>query len=224
MTSPNLPSLPNLDPDTSRGKRTTQLDLTSQEDLNTLLSLIKEGDVFLQAYRPNGLEEKGCGPSDLAAIRQGIICANLRAWGWDGPWKDRRGVSIFYIYVIRPNKLFIPQFDSLVQTATGFNHDESVAFSSFKGTVEETAVPKPFPVQALDHAAGYLLTFGILSAFCKSITVRNHQFSIHNYTDQSSPGRWFLGSSCIPSWCRQLDSLSWPAWPSRFPKYSRNLP
>ncbi|KIJ54570.1 hypothetical protein M422DRAFT_220871 [Sphaerobolus stellatus SS14] len=152
ITSPNLPSLPNLDPDTSRGKRTTQLDLTSDNDRQTFLNLIKEANVFLQGYRPNGLQEKGFGPTELARLRPGIIYASLCAWGWEGPLKDRRG------------------FDSLTQTATGFNHDESLAFSLFKGTTEDNVTPKPFPVQALDHAAGYLLAFGIMSALCKTFT------------------------------------------------------
>ncbi|KAF8886100.1 hypothetical protein CPB85DRAFT_1459651 [Mucidula mucida] len=54
------------------------------------------------------------------------------------------------------------KFDSLVQTATGFNVAEAEAFG-----VDE---PKPLPVQAIDHAAGYLLTFGINAALSKTIT------------------------------------------------------
>lgn len=62
------------------------------------------------------------------------------------------------------------QFDSLVQTATGFNFAEAEAFSAFNGT--NTAFsPKALPMQALDHTAGYLLAFGIKAALCKTITV-----------------------------------------------------
>ncbi|KAF8584687.1 CoA-transferase family III [Ramaria rubella] len=153
VTSPNLPSLPNLDADTSRGKRTTQLDLTTIAGRDNLRSLIRDADVFLQAYRPGGLAEKGFGPTDLARIKPGIVCANLTAWGWEGPWKKRRG------------------FDSLVQTATGFNVAEAQAFASYQGEADGIVTPKPFPVQALDHAAGYLLAFGIAAALCKTITV-----------------------------------------------------
>lgn len=79
--------------DTSRGKRTTQLDLNQAKDKETLLSLAKESDVFLQAYRPGGLEAKGFGAEELARMRPGIVYASLTAYGWEGPWKDRRGVS-----------------------------------------------------------------------------------------------------------------------------------
>jgi hypothetical protein len=95
VTSPKLPALPRLDVETSLGKRTTQLDLTLPADHNQLTNLTKDADVFLQAYRPGGLREKGFGVRELASLRPGIICANLSAWGWDGPWKDRRGVSKF---------------------------------------------------------------------------------------------------------------------------------
>ncbi|KAF9030796.1 hypothetical protein BDZ89DRAFT_1064357, partial [Hymenopellis radicata] len=69
-------------------------------------------------------------------LRPGIVYASLNAWGWEGPWKDRRRHS-----------------NSFVQTATGFNVAETEAFG-----VNE---PKPLPVQAIDHAAGYLLALTI---------------------------------------------------------------
>ncbi|KAK7048113.1 CoA-transferase family III domain-containing protein [Favolaschia claudopus] len=151
VTSPHLPSLPTLDVDTSRGKRTTQLDLISPHELEKLKRLASTADVFLQAYRPGGLAAKGFGPTELAALRPGIVSANLTAWGWQGPWKDRRG------------------FDSLVQTATGFNVAEAAAYAEFTGD-QHPLKPRPLPMQALDHAAGYLLAFGINAALCKTVT------------------------------------------------------
>ncbi|KAF8503218.1 CoA-transferase family III [Hysterangium stoloniferum] len=153
ITSRNLPSLPVLDADMSRGKRTTQLDLKSGDDQNTLHKLVQSCDIFLQSYRPDGLEEMGFGPIELAKSRPGIVYAGLRAWGWEGPWQKRRG------------------FDSLVQTALGFNADEAVAFAMTKGGKSHGILaPKPFPIQALDHSSGYLLAFGIAAAFSKIIT------------------------------------------------------
>ncbi|KAL0960916.1 hypothetical protein HGRIS_005925 [Hohenbuehelia grisea] len=92
ITSPRLPSLPLIDLDTSRGKRTAQLDLTEPADRVSLRTLVDGADVFLQAYRPGGLEEKGFGVEELVKMHPGIVCANLRAWGWDGPWSNRRAV------------------------------------------------------------------------------------------------------------------------------------
>jgi len=94
VTSPKLPGISLLDMETSRGKRTTHIDLTRFPDRHILTSLVKEGDVFLQAYRPGALAEKGFSPETLAKARPGIVYASLNAYGWEGPWKDRRGVSI----------------------------------------------------------------------------------------------------------------------------------
>ncbi|EPT02104.1 hypothetical protein FOMPIDRAFT_1160610 [Fomitopsis schrenkii] len=151
VTSPKLPALPFLDADTSRGKRATQLDLTSAADRDTLHTLVEGADVFLQAYRPGGLSDKGFGPAHAARARPGIVYASLTAYGWEGPWKDWRG------------------FDSLVQTASGFNIAEGEACAAFAGN-GSTPTPRVLPMQALDHAAGYLLAFGINAALCKTIT------------------------------------------------------
>ncbi|KAH7920304.1 CoA-transferase family III [Leucogyrophana mollusca] len=178
VTSPQLPALPLLDVDTSRGKRTTQLDLTLSSDRDTLATLVKDADVFLQAYRPGGLREKGFGPQDLAKVRPGIVCANLTAYGWEGPWKDRRG------------------FDSLVQTATGFNWAEAEAHAAFSGKLfEGRPVPRPFPLQALDHVGGYLLAFGINAALAKTIT---------------EGGSWEVRVSlaAVGQWLRSMGQLS----------------
>ncbi|KAI5896392.1 CoA-transferase family III [Schizophyllum commune H4-8] len=175
VTSPNLPDLPALDVDTSRGKRTTQLDLNKDADKRTLTELASTCDVFLQSYRPGALAAKGFGPADLAKTRPGVVYASLCAWGWEGPWKDRRG------------------FDSLVQTATGFNAAEGEAYAA--AHEGEDWKPRPLPVQALDHAAGYLLAFGINAALCKTIT---------------EGGSWEVRVSLagVGQWIRSLGRLS----------------
>ncbi|KAF5376806.1 hypothetical protein D9757_008876 [Collybiopsis confluens] len=183
VTSPNLPALPNIDVDTSRGKRTTQLDLTQERDRADLQRLTRDADVFLQAYRPGSLNKKGFGVKELVGMKRkhehGIICASLCAWGWDGPWKDRRG------------------FDSLVQTATGFNLAEAEAYSEFQGkTFNRThSQPRVFPMQALDHAAAYLLAYGVNVALCKTITDGG---SYEVRVSLAAVGQWLKSLGCIP--------------------------
>ncbi|CAE6382978.1 unnamed protein product [Rhizoctonia solani] len=155
VTSPNLPDLPALDIDTSRGKRTVQLDLNKEPDLATFRSLLKDADVLLQSYRPGALTGRGFGPETLAKEYPGIITANLSAYGTDGPWGGRRG------------------FDSLVQAATGFNIAEASAFNNS----QESSI-RALPVQALDHAAGHLLTLGINAALARRIKA-SHSHHLH---------------------------------------------
>ncbi|KAI0316654.1 CoA-transferase family III domain-containing protein, partial [Amylostereum chailletii] len=156
ITSPDLPSLPFLDADTSRGKRTTQLDLNTSPGRATLRALAEDADVFLQAYRPGGLAARGFGPEDVANMRPGIVYASLSAYPEDSLWKDVRG------------------FDSLVQTLSGFNVAEAQAYAAHVRESEGDATRLPpfraLPMQALDHAAGYLLAFGIASALGRTIT------------------------------------------------------
>jgi crotonobetainyl-CoA:carnitine CoA-transferase CaiB-like acyl-CoA transferase len=92
VTSPHLPSLPFLDVETSRGKRTTQLDVNAPADAEKLRELVRDADVFLQSYRPGGLAARGFGPEDCAAMRPGIVHASLTAFSPGGPWEDVKGV------------------------------------------------------------------------------------------------------------------------------------
>ena len=64
------------------------------------------------------------------------ICLN--AYGWTGPWSGRRG------------------FDSLVQMSSG------IADHAMKRSGADR--PVPLPVQALDHATGYLMAAAVLHA------------------------------------------------------------
>lgn len=100
ITSPNLPSLPVIDIDTSRGKRAAQLDLNEARDVDKLRELLEGADVFLQSYRPGSLESRGFGPAELASLKggRGIIVANLRGYGWEGPWANKRAVRYSYTY------------------------------------------------------------------------------------------------------------------------------
>lgn len=93
VTSPNLPSLPLLDIETSRGKRTTQLDLNVPSDAAKLRALVSGGaDVFLQSYRPGGLAARGFSPEACAAMRPGIVHASIAAFSPGGPWQDVKSV------------------------------------------------------------------------------------------------------------------------------------
>ncbi|MVW73176.1 CoA transferase [Bordetella sp. 15P40C-2] len=132
----NSPHLPNIDTiaETSRGKLSVHVDLRTGTGQSTLRQLLKDARVFVQGYRPGGLEELGFGAAEAAKQRPGIVYVTLSAYGEHGPWSGRRG------------------FDSLVQTASGFNHAEGLA-AGIDG-------PRALPMQILDHASGYLMAFG----------------------------------------------------------------
>jgi crotonobetainyl-CoA:carnitine CoA-transferase CaiB-like acyl-CoA transferase len=139
--------LPNILPlviDTGRGKRSAHLDLREPAQRARLYELVREADVFLQAYRPNALASLGFSPEALAEAKPGIVYVSLSAYGHVGPWAQRRG------------------FDSLVQSATGIAWQE--------GRAAQLDGPGKLPCQALDHATGYLAAFGAMIALRRRAT------------------------------------------------------
>ena len=136
----NSPHLPNIEAiaDTSRGKRSTHIDLREPLGRAAMDSLLQDAHVFIQGYRPGGLQALGYGPMELARRRPGIVAVSLSAYGDKGPWAARRG------------------FDSLLQTAMGFNHAEGEAAGDGK--------PRPMPMQILDEATGFLMAFATSAA------------------------------------------------------------
>jgi len=138
VTASHLPSMRPLVIDTGRGKVSTSIDLRQASGRETLAALVRDADVFVQGYRPGAVAALRFGPEETAKLRPGIIYVSLCAYGHAGPWAERRG------------------FDSLVQTASGFNAAEAQAFGQSK--------PRELPAQELDHATGYLLAFATMTA------------------------------------------------------------
>ena len=141
VSAPHLPSIEQLVIDTGFGKRSTSLDLRVPEGSETLKALIKDADVFLQAYRPGAVDALGLSPAGLAKIRPGIVYVSLSAFGHQGPWRNRRG------------------YDSLLQSASG------IAWECARD-----GRPGRLPCQAQDHASGYLAAFGALVALTRRAT------------------------------------------------------
>ena len=167
----NSPHLPNIEAiaDTSRGKLSAHLDLRQEADRATMGRLLQTADVFIQGYRPNAIAALGFGPQALARDHPGLVYASLSAWGPEGPWRARRG------------------FDSLVQTASGFNVAEAAAAGS--------DLPKPLPTQILDHASGYLMAFGIAAALARRATEGG---SWHVQVSLAQTARWLRSLGRTP--------------------------
>ncbi len=125
-----MPDSGMLDIDTGLGKLSTYLDLRDPGQMETLRTLIRSGDVFSQAYRPNSLAARGLSPEALAEMRPGIVYITLSAWGHVGPWRDRRG------------------YDSVVQSANGMAYRP------------DGELPVIMPVAAQDYISGYLMALG----------------------------------------------------------------
>ncbi len=162
----NSPHLPNIEAiaDTSRGKLSAHADLRTAAGQQALRQVVSDAHVFVQGYRPGGLDALGFGALELAQQRPGIVLVSLSAYGPEGPWSGRRG------------------FDSLVQTAMGFNHAEGKAKGDGK--------PRPMPMQILDHATGYLIAFGAAVALLRQ---QNEGGSWQVRVSLAQTGQWLRG-------------------------------
>ena len=138
ISGPDLPSIPWLTIDTGRGKLTSFVELRSEQGRQVCATCWRTRIFSRRAIGRNPLPRSASRRRMRRSINPGIVYVSLSAYGHAGPWAGRRG------------------FDSLVQTATGFNHAEGEA-AGVEG-------PKELPAQMLDHATGYLMAFGAMMA------------------------------------------------------------
>jgi CoA transferase family III len=141
---PGFEEVPALVPEMSAGKRTATLDLTAAADRSTFEHLVAGADVLVTGLRADALKRLGYDDATLAALNPALIHTSHNAYGWEGPWRDRRG------------------FDSLVQMSCGI-----AATGAAESGRDD---PVPLPVQALDHAAGYLLAAAVGRALTRRLT------------------------------------------------------
>lgn len=135
---------PAIAPEVTLGKHCARLDLRSSGGKQRILELLSSADVMVHGYRSDALEGLGLGGALRERHRPGLIDVSLNAYGWSGQWRNRRG------------------FDSLVQMSSGIADAGRMA-----GRTER---PVPLPVQALDHATGYLLAAAAVTGLTRRLT------------------------------------------------------
>lgn len=129
---------PGVVPEVTLGKYCARLDLKTAADRNVFERLLADADILLHGYRPGALDGLGYNAAARRALSPGLIDISLSAYGVSGPWATRRG------------------FDSLVQMSAG------IADAGMRR--RQSDKPVPLPVQALDHATGYLMAAVAVSA------------------------------------------------------------
>jgi hypothetical protein len=134
---------PSLAPEVTLGKRRARLDLRTREGRTVFEGLLAQADVLVHGYRPDALEGLGLGSARRREINPSLVDVCLDAYGWTGPWRARRG------------------FDSLVQMSSGI---AAAGMSTL-----DRSVPTPLPVQALDHATGYILAAAVVRGLIRRI-------------------------------------------------------
>lgn len=146
---------PAVVPDVSLGKRCARLDLYDADDRAKFLELLRRADILVHGYRSDALDRLGLDAQLRRETRPGLVDVSLDAYGWTGPWRSRRG------------------FDSLVQMSAG------IAEAGMRILGRDR--PTPLPVQALDHAAGYLMAAA----------------AVRGLTERLETGRGFLAQTSL---------------------------
>jgi crotonobetainyl-CoA:carnitine CoA-transferase CaiB-like acyl-CoA transferase len=116
------------------GKRSLVVDL--EDDLDVVLELVDEADVFVQSLRPGLAEKRGLGAATLRARNPRLVYCTIGAYGNVGPLADR------------------PGYDPLMQAATGL----------MSVTGEAGGPPVRAGVSLIDFATGQWATIGVLAA------------------------------------------------------------
>jgi crotonobetainyl-CoA:carnitine CoA-transferase CaiB-like acyl-CoA transferase len=134
---------PAVVPEVTLGKHAARLDLRQAADRTVFEDLLGQAHILVHGYRPGALDALGYGAEARRALAPVLIDVSLDAFGWTGPWAGRRG------------------FDSLVQMSSGIAR----AGMDWAGSDR----PCPLPVQALDHATGYLIAAMAVRGLTESI-------------------------------------------------------
>ena len=132
-----------IEPEVTLGKTCARLDLRQASDRVTFETLLAGADVLVHGYRPGALEGLGYGAEARQSLAPGLVEVCLDAYGWTGPWAGRRG------------------FDSLVQMSCGI----AQAGQDWRRADH----PVPLPVQALDHATGYMMAASVLRLLARRL-------------------------------------------------------
>lgn len=134
---------PGTVPEVTLGKRCARLDLRMLADRAIFERLLAQADVFVHGLRDGALDGLGLGAAWRRRLNPALVDVSLNAYGWSGPWQQRRG------------------FDSLVQMSAG------IADAGMRRLGKDR--PMPLPLQAIDHATGYLLAAAVAMALARRL-------------------------------------------------------
>jgi crotonobetainyl-CoA:carnitine CoA-transferase CaiB-like acyl-CoA transferase len=136
---PYLDHILGFDIETAFGKKNTYGDLRNEADRAVALRLARECDVFVQGFRWGSFTERGFGADDLRRINPRLIYVDVNAYGFQGPWAERRG------------------WEQLAQAATGLAMLHSAPLGK----------PALIPAYFNDYGTGCLGALGVLAALLR---------------------------------------------------------
>ncbi|RMH70586.1 MAG: CoA transferase [Actinomyces sp.] len=122
---------------TNRGKRSIQIDLSTDEGVGIVLDLFARADVVVQAMRPGVVDRLGIGYEHARRVNPSLVYCSLSGYGPDGPHADR------------------PVYDPILQARAGY-----VAIQ----VNPEIPIPDLVRNAVVDKAAGWSVANAVLAA------------------------------------------------------------
>lgn len=80
-----------------RGKHAIEVDLKSDEGVQSVKSLIEKSDVVIEGFRPGVMERLGLGPGVFEQSNPKLVFGRMTGWGQTGPLAQAAGHDINYI-------------------------------------------------------------------------------------------------------------------------------
>lgn len=133
----------------NRGKRSIALDLKTDRGKDILLRLVKDADVFLEAFRPGVISRLGFGYDAMALLNPGLIYLSISGFGQLGPLSER------------------PATDSVLQAFSGLMQVN-------KGSVD--ALPHRVGTWPIDMISGLYAFQAISTALYARMTERKGRY------------------------------------------------
>ena len=141
------------------GKRWAFLDLRKPQDKARFLELLKEADVLVHGYRPEGIDEL-VSLEERQQAKPDLVEVALRAYGWSGPWQLRRG------------------FDTITEFSTGIaSANQAWALEKPEtrlplievGKLVDASCPRECPVEILDVGTGYQIAAAVIHGLTRRL-------------------------------------------------------
>ena len=123
---------------TNRGKKSIELDLKTESDLEQAKKLISEADVLINNFRPGVMDSLGLGKEDCKTLNKNLIYVAITGFGKEGPYANA------------------PAYDHVVQAMSGATDIQS-----------DLEKPQYIKTLLCDKITAYTVTQSIISALFK---------------------------------------------------------
>jgi crotonobetainyl-CoA:carnitine CoA-transferase CaiB-like acyl-CoA transferase len=120
----------------NRNKKCMVVNLKTSEGIELIKRLVKDFDVFVENFRPGGMDRLGVGYETIKATKPDIVYASLTAFGDVGPYRD------------------MPGYERILQSLAGV----------VSVTSEPDHPPSKVPLQIVDLSGGLFLSQAIMGA------------------------------------------------------------